>query len=80
MQMLLVTGGWYGHDDGDFIHSGPLSSTEVLEMAALQYCERWCWRQTGPLPLWTADLKAAVLDNNIFVFGENIFCYINNEY
>ena len=62
MQVLLVTGGW--SDDG------LLDSTEVLEAG------RTTWRLTGQLPSPREDLGSAVLDNKIFVFGENILCYI----
>ena len=58
MQVLLVTG---GENDND----GSLKSTEVLEAGG-------AWRQTDPLPSARYGLKAAVLDNNIFVFGDNI--------
>ena len=44
-------------------------STEVLEAGG-------AWRQTGPLPSARFGLRAAVLDNNIFVFGDNIFRYV----
>ena len=44
-------------------------STEELEAGG-------AWRQTGPLPSERFGLRAAVLDNNIFVFGDNIFRYV----
>ena len=66
MQVLLVAGGWNSND-------GNLDSTEILE-------EPWTWRLTVPLPSARSGLRAAVLDNNIFVFGENILCYINIEH
>ena len=44
-------------------------STEVLEAGG-------AWRQTGPLPSARTELRAAVLNNNIFVFGDNIFRYV----
>ena len=44
-------------------------STEVLEAGG-------AWRQTGPLPSARSGLRAAVLNNNIFVFGDNIFRYV----
>ena len=66
MQVLLVTG-------GQKQRYGALKSTEVLEAGG-------GWRQTDPLPFARYGLKAAVLDNNIFVFGENIFCYISFDY
>ena len=66
MQVLLVTG---GENDND----GSLETTEVLEAGG-------AWRQTGSLPSARFGLRAAVLDNNIFVFGENIFCRISFDY
>ena len=63
MQVLLVTGGW---------NDGELESTEVLETGGT-------WRLTDPLPSARHGLKAAVLNNKIFVFGQSILCYINNE-
>ena len=66
-QVLLVTGGWNTND-------GYLDTTEVLEDNART------WRLTGPLPSGRHGLTAAVLDNNIFVFGENILCYIDIEH
>ena len=60
-QVLLVTGGHNGND-------GRLDSTEILEVNSRT------WRLTAPLPSARSRLKAAVLDNNIFVFGENILC------
>ena len=44
-------------------------STEELEAGG-------AWRQTGPLPSERFGLRAAVLNNNIFVFGDNIFRYV----
>ena len=55
MQVLLVTG---GENDND----GSLKSTEVLEAGG-------SWRQTGSLPSARFGLRAAVLDNKIFVLG-----------
>ena len=69
MQVLLVTGGLFW--GGRWVE---LDSTEVLEDTA------GTWRVTGPLPSVRANLKAAVLDNDIFVFGENILCIINIEH
>ena len=66
MQVLLVTGG-YNHNDGY------LASTEVMEAGGT-------WRLTVPLPSARYGLRAAVVNNNIFVFGENILCYINIEH
>ena len=63
MQVLLVTGGWK--------YSGNLQrrdiymdSTEVLEDMA------GTWRLTAPLPSARWGLRAASLENTIFVFGE----------
>ena len=66
MQVLLVTGGVN-------TNVGLLDSTEMMEAGGT-------WRLTAPLPSARAALRAAVLDNNIFVFGENILCYINIEH
>ena len=59
-QVLLVTGGGGGFNDDI-----PLDSTEILEAGT--------WRLTGPLPSGREGLKAAVLDNIIFVFGVEIY-------
>ena len=66
MQVLLVTGG-YNHNDGD------LASTEVMEAGGT-------WRLTASLPSARNGLRAAVVNNNIFVFGENNLRYINIEH
>ena len=66
MQVLLVTGG-YNHNDRY------LTSTEVMEAGGT-------WRLTASLPSARSRLRAAVVNNNIFVFGENILCYINIEH
>ena len=66
MQVLLVTGGYNGND-------GRLASTEVMEAGGT-------WRLTASLPSARSRLRAAVVNNNIFVFGENILCYINIEH
>ena len=66
MQVLLVTGGYNDNDD-------QLDSTEVMEAGGT-------WRLTAPLPSARSTLSAAVVNNNIFVFGENILCYINIEH
>ena len=66
-QVLLVTGG-YNEDDGR------LASTEILEVNSRT------WRLTAPLPSARSRPRAAVLDNNIFLFGENNLCYINIEH
>ena len=63
MQVLLVTGGYNGNDE-------KLDSTEVMEAGGT-------WRLTASLPSARSTLSAAVVNNNIFVFGENILCYIN---
>ena len=62
MQVLLVTGG--SNERG-----GSLDSTEILEVGGT-------WRLTAPLPSARSLHRAAVLDNKIMVFGENIFCYL----
>ena len=51
-----------------------LDSTEVLEGMA------GTWRLTAPLPFARAGLGAASVENNIFVFGENILYYIDIEH
>ena len=66
MQVLLVTGGFNFND-------GNLASTEVMETGGT-------WRLTAPLPSARYRLRAAVVNNNIFVFGENNLCYINIEH
>ena len=66
MQVLLVTGGqqWSGGFwGGAAIY---LDSTEVLEDMA------GTWRLTDPLPFGREGLRAASVENNIFVFGEDI--------
>ena len=67
LQVLLVTGGYNNID-------GFLDSTEVLEDIT------GTWRLTAPLPSARFGLRAASVDNNIFIFGENILYYINIEY
>ena len=69
MQVLLVTGGqqYSGRDIS-------LDSTEVLEDMA------GTWRLTAPLPSARYGLRAASVENNIFVFGENILYYIDMEH
>ena len=52
--------------DGDVIY---LDSTEVLSDLA------GTWRLTGPLPSARSFLRAASVQNNIFVFGEIILYY-----
>ena len=71
MQVLLVTGGQqYSRESSEF-----LASTEVLEdiMAGT-------WRLTAPLPSARNGLRAASVENYIFVFGENILYYIDIEH
>ena len=69
MQVFLVTGGaQYSGGDID------LDSTEVLEDIA------GTWKETAPLPSARTQLRAASVENNIFVFGENILYYINIEH
>ena len=62
----MVTGGKI-YNDG----YTDLDSTEIMERETEE------WRQTAPLPSARSGLRAAVLDNKILVFGENILCYIN---
>ena len=59
MQVLLVTGGIN-------TNQGRLISTEILEVGGT-------WKLTAGLPTAISSLRAAVLDNNIFVFGETLF-------
>ena len=66
LQVLLVTGGYNNID-------GFLDSTEVLEDIT------GTWRLTAPLPSARFGLRAASVENNIFIFGENILYYINIE-
>ena len=66
MQVLLVTGGYNVNDRY-------LASTEVMEAGGT-------WRLTASLPSVRDGLRAAVVNNNIFVFGKNILCYINIEH
>ena len=66
MQVLLVTGGYTSKD-------GSMASTEVMEAGGT-------WRLTASLPSARSHFRAAVVNNNIFVFGENILCYINIEH
>ena len=57
MQVLLVTGGqqWSGNS------TIPLDSTEILETNT--------WRISAPLPTARYGLRAASLENTIFLFG-----------
>jgi len=57
--VLLVTGG-YNYNDGRLVG---LDSTEVLEDMA------GTWRLTAPLPSARNELRAASVENYIFVFG-----------
>ena len=76
MQVILVTGGLQasrgirigiGNYNGN---DAALDSTEVLEDVA------GAWRLTAPLPSAREGLRAASLENNIFVLGKNIFSSI----
>ena len=70
MQVLLVAGG------AEYL-SGYISldSTELLEdmMAGT-------WRLTAPLPTARYGLRAVSVENNIFLFGENILYDINIDH
>ena len=55
-------------------YSGSLDSTEVLES------KTGPWRPTAKLPAARDGLRAASVDNNIFVFGENFLFDINIEH
>ena len=70
MQVLLVTGG-HQYYSRTFIY---LDSTEVLEDMA------GTWRLTAPLPSARYGLRAASVENYIFVFGENILYYVDIEH
>ena len=62
MQVLLVTGGRHNKTG-----LWTLDSTEILEGIA------GTWRLTAPLPSSARfGLSAASVENNIFIFGENI--------
>ena len=63
IQVLLVTGGYNTNDKY-------LDTTEVMEPGGT-------WRLTAPLPSGRWGLRAASVDNNIFIFGENILYYID---
>ena len=67
LQVLLVTGG-YNRD------SGSLDSTEILED------NTDTWKMTAPLPSARSRLRAASVDNTIYVFGKNILYYLNISY
>ena len=58
LQVLLVTGGKRSQIS--------LESTEVLEDMT------GTWRLTAQLPSARFGLRAASVENNIFIFGENI--------
>ena len=62
LQVLLVTGGINFMKFNDDL----LDSTEVLEDPA------GTWRLTAPLSSARYGLRAASVENYIFVFGENI--------
>ena len=66
MQVLLVTGGYNTND-------GRLASTEVMKTGGT-------WRRAASLPSARSSLRAAVVNNNIYVFGDIILCYINIEH
>ena len=66
LQVLLVTGGLY---DSDY-----LDSTEILED------NTDTWKMTAPLPSARYGLRAASVDNTIYVFGKNILYYYLNIY
>ena len=51
-----------------------LDSTELLEDIT------GTWRLTVPLPSARFGLRAASVENNIFIFGENILYYIDIEH
>ena len=61
MQMLLVTGGRQILNNSRI----PLDSTEILETNT--------WRISAPLPSARYGLRAASLENTIFLFGEKMF-------
>ena len=66
MQVLLVTGGGQYSGGGEVY----LDTTEVLtDMAGT-------WSLTAPLPSPRDELRVASVENNIFVFGENILYQI----
>ena len=67
MQVLLVTGGI--SLDSTEVLEDTLDSTEVLEDKA------GTWRFTSPLPSARGGLRAASVENNIFVFGETFLLY-----
>ena len=75
MQVLLVT--WGYNDYGDLIESSrdfayslrPIKSTEILILNQVSQDGYRFWRKIHPLPSARSGLKAAVLDNEIFVFG-----------
>ena len=55
-------------------YSGSLDSTEVLES------KNGPWRPTAKLPAARDGLRAASVDNNIFIFGEIILYCIDIEH
>ena len=68
MQVLLVTGG--RNDNWRTVGQWTaIDSTEVME-------EGGTWRLTSPLPSARAFFRAAVVDNNIFLFGDKILSRI----
>ena len=66
MQVLFVTGGRNGN------HTDLLASTEVMTVMT-----GGTWKLATSLPHARFGLRAAVVDNNIFVFGRNILCFVN---
>ena len=70
LQVLLVTGGLL-YSGGDYTY---LDSTEILED------NTDTWKMTAPLPSARYGLRAASVDNTIFVFGKNILYYLNISY
>ena len=71
MQVLLVTGGQQVSGNSSI----PLDSTEILETNT--------WRISAPLPSARYGLKAASLENTIFLFGEKMFrmnLYFNSNF
>ena len=69
MQVLFVTGGRNvrGRNGNDL-----LASTEVMTVMT-----GGTWKLATSLPHARFGLRAAVVNNNIFVFGENILCFVN---
>ena len=71
MQVFLITGGQQGSVESSI----PLDSTEILETNT--------WRISAPLPSARYGLRAASLENTIFLFGEKMFrmnLYFNSNF